>query len=149
VLTVVKCYKEAIAAVEDGSFSEAKKKEWDERLATVFNRGFWDGYYLGQRLGEWSKVYGSNATEKKQYIGKGIKYFSRLGVGEFLVEAGEFQPGDKLLVTGPTTGALYITASDIHGDSGPVEKAAKGMRVSIPVPEKVRPSDKLYKIVRQ
>jgi len=149
VLTVVKCYKEAIAAVEDGSFSEEKTRAWDERLATVFNRGFWDGYYLGQRLGEWSNVYGSNATERKQYIGKGIKYFSRLGVGEFLIEAGEFLPGDKLLVTGPTTGALYITASDIHGDSGPVGKAAKGMRASIPVPEKVRPSDKLYKIVRQ
>lgn len=149
VLTVAKCYKEAIAAAEDGSFSEEKIRAWDERLATVFNRGFWDGYYLGQRLGEWSKVYGSGATEKKQYIGRGIKYFSRLGVGEFLIEAGEFLPGDKLLITGPTTGALYITASDIHGDSGPVGKAAKGMRVSIPVPEKVRPSDKLYKIVRQ
>lgn len=148
VLTVVKCYKEAIAAVESGTFSEEKKLVWNERLATVFNRGFWDGYYLGQRLGEWSNVYGSNATERKQYIGKGIKYFSRLGVGEFLVEAGEFAPGDKLLVTGPTTGALYVTATDIHGDSGPVAKAAKGMRVSIPVPEKVRPSDKLYKIVR-
>lgn len=147
VLTVVQCYKEAIAAVEAGTFTPEKVEAWNKRLSTVFNRGFWDGYYLGQKLGEWSSVYGSNATEKKQYVGKGLKYFSRLGVGEFLIEAGEFVPGDKLLIIGPTTGALYITASDIHGDNGSVEKAAKGMRVSIPVPEKVRPSDKLYKIV--
>lgn len=149
VYTVVQCYKEAIAAVLDGTFSEAKAAAWTERLATVFNRGFWDGYYLGQRLGEWSKVYGSSATEKKEYVGKGLKYFSRLGVGEFYIEAGEFVPGDKLLIIGPTTGALYVRVKDIHGDNGPVEKATKGMRVSIPVPEKVRPSDKLYKIVKQ
>lgn len=149
VYTVVQCYKEAIAAVLDGTFSEAKAAAWTERLATVFNRGFWDGYYLGQRLGEWSKVYGSSATEKKEYVGKGLKYFSRLGVGEFYIEAGEFVPGDKLLIIGPTTGALYVRVKDIHGDNGPVGKASKGMRVSIPVPEKVRPSDKLYKIVKQ
>lgn len=147
VYTVVQCYKEAIAAVEDGTFSKEKVAAWDERLKTVFNRGFWDGYYLGQRLGEWSDVYGSAATEKKQYIGKGQKYFSKLGVGEFLIEAGEFQRGDKLLIIGPTTGALYLTATDIHGDNGPVSVARKGMRVAIPVSEKVRPSDKLYKIV--
>lgn len=146
VLTVVECYKEAIAAVEAGSFTPDKVATWNKRLSSVFNRGFWDGYYLGQRLGEWSNVYGSSATEKKQYIGKGMKYFSKLGVGEFLIEAGEFTSGDKLLIIGPTTGALYITASDIHGDNGAIERACKGMRVSIPVPEKVRPSDKLYKI---
>ena len=149
VYTVVSCYKEAIQAVEDGTFSPEKVEEWNQRLATVFNRGFWDGYYLGQRMGEWSEVYGSAATEKKTYIGKGMKYFSKLGVGEFYIEAGEFEAGDKLLIVGPTTGALYIDASDIHGDNGPVDKAVKGMRVSIPVPEKVRPSDKLYKIVKQ
>lgn len=148
VYTVVRCYKEALAAVADGTFSQERVKEWDERLSTVFNRGFWNGYYLGQRLGEWSNVYGSQATERKEYIGKGLKYFSRLGVGEFLIEAGEFCPGDKLLLIGPTTGALYLEASDIHGDNGPVDKATKGMRVSIPVPRKVRPSDKLYKIIR-
>lgn len=148
VYTVVKCYKEAIQAVNDGTFSPEKVDEWNKRLETVFNRGFWDGYYLGQKLGEWSDVYGSDATEKKQYIGKGQKYFSKLGVGEFLIEAGEFERGDKLLIIGPTTGALYIEATDIHGDRGPVEKALKGMRVAIPVPEKVRPSDKLYKIVK-
>lgn len=149
VLTVVKCYKEAIAAVVDGTFTPERVKEWDERLATVFNRGFWDGYYLGQRLGEWSDVYGSQATERKEYIGKGVKYFSRLGVGEFIIEAGGFAPGDKLLITGPTTGAVYVTPTDIHGDHGPVSRAEKGMSVSIAVPGKIRPSDKLYKIVKR
>ena len=147
VYTVVKCYKEALRAVLDGTFSPERVAEWDKQLATVFNRGFWDGYYLGQKMGEWSKVYGSQATERKQYIGKGQKYFSRLGVGEFLLEAGGFQVGDKLLIVGPTTGAHYVTATDIHGDHGPVRTAEKGMRVSIPVPEKTRPSDKLYLIV--
>lgn len=147
VYTVVKCYKEAIEAVKDGTFGEEKVAEWNERLATVFNRGFWDGYYLGQRLGEWSERYGSNATEKKQYVGKGVKYFSRLGVGEFYIEAGEVNRGDRLVVVGPTTGALYITADEIHFDNGPVDKAVKGQAVSIPVPEKIRPSDKLYKLV--
>ena len=146
VYTVVKCYKEAIEAVENGTFTPDKVEQWNEQLKTVFNRGFWDGYYLGQELGEWSEVYGSAATEKKQYIGKGQKYFSKLGVGEFYIEAGEFKRGDKLLIIGPTTGALYVTATDIHGDNGPVDCAKKGMRVAIPVPEKVRPSDKLYKI---
>ena len=148
VYTVVSCYKEALAAVLDGTFTPERVEEWNERLATVFNRGFWDGYYLGQKLGEWSAVYGSSATERKQYVGKGLKYFSRLGVGEFYIEAGEFAPGDKLLIIGPTTGALYVTTTDIHGDNGAVERACKGMRVSIPVPEKVRPSDKLYKLVK-
>lgn len=146
--TVVSCYREALAAVADGTFgAEERLAGWDARLASVFNRGFWDGYYLGRRLGEWSEKYGSSATEKKVYVGKGIKYFSRLGVGEFYIEAGELQRGDRLLVIGPTTGALYLTASEIHFDNGPVERALKGQAVSIPVPEKIRPSDKLYKLV--
>lgn len=149
VYTVVSCYKEAIAAVEAGTFTPELVELLTTRLATVFNRGFWDGYYLGRKLGEWSDVYGSHATEKKQYVGKGMKYFSKLGVGEFYIEAGEFEVGDKMLIIGPTTGALYVEATDIHGDNGPVEKAVKGMRVSIPVPEKIRPSDKLYKVVKQ
>lgn len=148
VYTVVRCYKEAVASVINGTFSPELVAEWDKRLATVFNRGFWDGYYLGHKLGEWSHVYGSSATEKKQYIGKGLKYFSRLGVGEFYIEAGEFAAGDRLVIIGPTTGVIYVEASDIHGDNGPVERALKGMRVSIPVPEKIRPSDKLYKLVK-
>ena len=147
VYTVVKCYKEAIASVVEGTFSPEKVDLWNQRLSTVFNRGFWDGYYLGQRLGEWSNQDGSSATEKKVYLGKGQKYFSKIGVAEFYIETGEFRPGDKLLIIGPTTGALYVTPESIHADSGPVEAAQKGMCVAIPVPEKVRPSDKLYKLV--
>lgn len=147
VYTVVKCYKEAVAAVEAGVFCDEMVEKWDERLRTVFNRGFWDGYYLGRRLGEWSAKYGSSATEKKVYVGKGVKYFSRLGVAEFYVEAGEINVGDKLLVVGPTTGVIQLTATEIHFDQGPVSKAVKGQSISIPVPEKVRPSDKLYKLV--
>lgn len=148
VLTVVQCYKEAIAAVLDGTYSEAKVEVWNARLASVFNRGFWDGYYLGQRLGEWSAQYGSSATERKEYVGKGIKYYSRLGVAEFHIDAGEIRVGDRLLVVGPTTGAMYLTASEIRFDLAPVEVARKGQFISIPVPGKVRPSDKLYKVVR-
>ena len=148
VYTVVKCYKEAIAAVIDGTFTEDKKDEWDRRLATVFNRGFWDGYYQGQLLGEWNKNYGSNATERKVYVGRGVKYFSRLGVAEFTVDATTFKLGDKLLVTGPTTGVMYLTATEIHDNDGtPVEVAPQGTRVAIPVTDKVRPSDKLFKLV--
>lgn len=149
VYTVVKCYKEAIRSVLDGTFTEEKKDEWDERLATVFNRGFWDGYYQGQRLGEWNKNYGSNATERKVYVGKGVKYFSKLGVAEFTCEACEFSVGDKMLITGPTTGVMYVTVEEIHDDTHAVETAQKGTRVAFKVPGKVRPSDKLFKIVKE
>lgn len=148
VYTVVKCYKEAIQSVIDGTFTEEKKDQWDERLATVFNRGFWDGYYLGQKLGEWNKNYGSCATKKKVYVGKGVKYFSKLGVAEFAIEAADFKKGDKLLITGPTTGVIYMNADEIRYDLEPVEEARKGQRVSMPVPAKVRPSDKLFKLER-
>jgi len=146
VLQVASCYREAINAVLDGTYSKEKVDEWNKRLSTVFNRGFWDGYYLGQRMGEWNNRYGSMATEKKAYVGKGVKYFSKLGVAEFKLEAGEIRKGDKLLVTGPTTGALYFTAEEIRYDLDPVEVGEKGRNVSLPVPEKVRPSDKLYRI---
>jgi putative protease len=149
VYTVVRCYKEAIASVLDGTLSEEKKDGWDERLATVFNRGFWDGYYQGQHLGEWNKNYGSCATEKKVYVGKGVKYFSKLGVAEFAIEASEISVGDKLLVTGPTTGVVYLDATEIRYDLNSVETAHKGERISLPVPDKVRPSDKLFKLVKQ
>ena len=149
VYTVVKCYKEAIRSVLDGTFTEEKKDQWDERLATVFNRGFWDGYYQGQRLGEWNKKYGSNATERKVYVGKGVKYFSKLGVAEFSCEACEFSVGDKMLITGPTTGVMYVTVEEIHDDTHAVETAQKGTRVAFKVPGKVRPSDKLFKIVKE
>ena len=148
VYTVVKCYKEAIQSVLDGTFTDEKKDDWDKRLATVFNRGFWDGYYQGQRLGEWNKNYGSNATERKVYVGRGVKYFSKLGVAEFSCEACEFSVGDKMLITGPTTGVMYVTVEEIHDDTHAVETAQKGTRVSFKVPDKVRPSDKLFKIVK-
>ena len=147
VYTVVKCYKEAIQAVVDGTFTEERKDEWDARLSTVFNRGFWDGYYQGQLMGEWNKNYGSNATERKVYVGKGTKYYSKLGVAEFTVEATTFQVGDRMLITGPTTGVMYVTANEIHDDNGPVQVAQQGTRVSIAVTGKVRPSDKLFKLV--
>ena len=147
--TVVSCYKEAIKSYLDGTLTEEKKDAWDERLKTVFNRGFWDGYYLGQRLGEWSKAYGSEATERKVYVGKGIKYFSNIGVAEFLIEASEISVGDKLLITGPTTGAVFIDLDEIRYDLKPVQTAHKGQHISIKVPGKVRPSDKLYKLEKK
>ena len=147
VRTVVECYKEAICSYLEGTFTEEKKQAWDERLKTVFNRGFWNGYYLGQRLGEWSKNYGSEATERKVYVGKGIKYFSNIGVAEFLVEAAEMKVGDKLLITGPTTGAVFLTLDEARVDLKPVDVVRKGQHVSFKVPDKVRPSDKLYKLV--
>ena len=144
--TVVSCYKEAVSSVINGTFTEERKDEWDQRLATVFNRGFWDGYYQGQRLGEWNRHYGSNATERKILVGKVIKYFSKLGVAEVAVEASEFGLGDRLLITGNATGALWLTADEIRYDLKPVERALQRQRVSIPVPEKVRPNDKLFRI---
>ena len=146
VKTVVECYKEAVQACIEGSFTEAKKQEWDLRLRRVFNRGFWNGYYLGQRLGEWSHNYGSEATEKKVYAGKGIKYFSRLGVAEFLIEAAEIKVGDRLLITGPTTGAMYVDLEEARVDLQPVEVVRKGAHVSFKVPGRIRPSDKLYRM---
>lgn len=146
--TVVSCYREAIRSVLEGTFTEAKKDEWDSRLAAVFNRGFWDGYYQGQLLGEWNTHYGSAATEKKVLIGKVIKYFSKLQVAEVAVEAAPFSVGDKLLITGPTTGVMYLDASEIRFDLRPVDQAQQGTRVSIPVTGKVRPNDKLFKLVK-
>lgn len=147
VRTVVECYKEAVKAYCSGDFSDEKVVAWDERLKTVFNRGFWNGYYLGQRLGEWSANYGSNATKKKVYIGKGIKYFSHIGVAEFLMESGSLKAGDEILITGPTTGAVMHTADEIRVDLQPVTEAVKGQHISIKLGEKIRPSDKLYKLV--
>ena len=146
--TVVTCYREAIESVLDGTFTEEKKDLWDKRLSTVFNRGFWDGYYQGQKMGEGTKEYGNKATEKKVLIGKVMKYFSRLGVAEIAVEANTFSKGDKLLITGNTTGAMFLNADEIRYDLRPVDAAEQGWRVSIPVPGKVRPNDKLFKLVK-
>lgn len=148
VRTVVECYKEAIKAYCEGTFTEEKVENWDERLATVFNRGFWDGYYLGQRLGEWSSNYGSGATKRKVYIAKGIKYFSNLGVAEFLMETQSLKVGDEILITGPTTGAVFQTVEEIRVDLKSVEETVKGEKFSIKVSDKIRPSDKLFKLVK-
>jgi putative protease len=144
--TVVSAYNEAINAVLDGSFhkDEARQDRWDEELATVFNRGFWDGYYQGQRLGEWCEVYGSKATEMKVYVGKCMKYFSKIGVAEFLIENIDLHVGDKILITGTTTGALIQHVDEIRFDLEPVQTATRGQHISIKVNERVRPNDKLY-----
>lgn len=143
----VECYNEAIKACCDGTYNEEMIADWDERLSKIFNRGFWNGYYLGQRLGEWSSKYGSSATRVKQYVAKGIRFFSKLGVAEFQMESGELHVGDEIIITGPTTGALITTVEEIRVDLKPVEKTIKGERFSIKVPEKVRPSDRLYRWV--
>jgi U32 family peptidase len=147
VKTVTTCYREAIEAYLSGTFSQDKIYDWNNRLSTVFNRGFWNGYYLGQRLGEWTHEYGSSATKRKILIGKGIKYFSKLQVAEFLIESNELNVGDEILVTGPTTGAIEDFAKEIRVNLNPVQKAVKGEHISIPMKEKIRPSDKLYKII--
>ena len=144
VAETVACYSEALEAICNGNFSDEIVKKYDERLEKVFNRGFWNGYYLGQRLGEWSAKYGSSATRVKEYAAKANRYFSKIGVGEFYMEAGELKTGDEIVITGPTTGAIIMKVPELRFDLKPVEKVVKGQLFSMPVPEKVRPSDKLY-----
>lgn len=145
---VTSCYKEAVQAYCEGTFTDEKIAAWDERLKSVFNRGFWNGYYLGQRLGEWSSHYGSSATKRKEYVARGIKYFSGLGVAEFEMESGELRVGDEILITGPTTGALFQTVEEIRVDLRPVSSTVKGERFSIKTAERIRASDRMYKMVQ-
>ncbi len=145
VAETVGAYSEAITAVCDGSYSEEKIAAWDSRLEKIFNRGFWDGYYLGQRLGEWSAKYGSSATRTKFYSSKAMRYFPKLGVGEFLLQNGTLSVGDEVVLTGPTTGALVFTVEELRLDLEPVQTVSKGDRFSMPVPAKIRPSDRLYR----
>ena len=140
----VSAYNEALNALCDGTYSDERIAHWDEQLGKIFNRGFWNGYYLGQRLGEWSSKYGSSATRVKEYRAKGVRYFSNIGVAEFYMETGELSVGDEIVITGPTTGALILTVDEIRVDLRPVQKAVKGQSFSIAVPSKIRPSDKLY-----
>lgn len=140
----VRSYSEALQALCDGSYTDDKIAVWERELSKIFNRGFWDGYYLGQRLGEWSSKYGSSATRVKEYRAKGVRYFSKLGVAEFYMEAGELHPGDEVVITGPTTGTLILTLDEIRVDLKPVGTVRKGQSFSIAVPSKIRPSDKLY-----
>lgn len=147
VYTVTKCYREAIDAYHGGTYTQEKIEDWKERLETVFNRGFWDGYYLGKKMGEWNKEYGSNATKRKIYIGRGLKYFDKSGVGEFKLESHHLNVGDEIMITGPTTGYIETKVSELRLDDKVVDKVNKGDVFTIPVSEKVRPSDKLYKVV--
>jgi putative protease len=147
VKTVTSCYHEALIAIEEGKYNNESILAWQEKLKTVFNRGFWNGYYLGQKLGEWSNEYGSSATRRKEYIGKSTNYFNKIGVAEFLVETGEVKTGDEILIIGPTTGVIESTVKEIRVNYSPVEKAGKGDLFSTPVDTIVRRSDKIYKVV--
>ena len=147
VYTTTKCYREAIDAIADGTYSADRFEDWRERLSTVFNRGFWDGYYLGRKMGEWSDNPGSKATKRKVYIGKGMKYYEMAGIGEFLIEAQGVKVGDELLITGPTTGVIETVLTTMRADDEPVEQVKRGVTITFPINEKIRPSDKLYKLV--
>lgn len=147
VKTVVECYREALESCLDNTYSVEKINHWKTRLSTVFNRGFWDGYYLGRKLGEWSSAYGSKATKRKVYVGKGMNYFSNLKVAEFLNETGLLKVGDEIVISGPTTGIIETKVAEIRVDMASVSETKKGERFSIPVEHAVRRSDKLYKII--
>jgi len=147
VKTVVSSYSEAVDAYLDGTYDEEKIDTWMEKLSTVFNRGFWNGYYLGQKLGEWSSKYGNRATKRKMLIGKGTNYFTKIKVAEFQLESNELKVGDEILITGPTTGVVETTIKEIRVDLKPVEKAVKGDSFSIALDTMIRRSDKLYKVV--
>jgi putative protease len=144
---VTECYNEAVTSCCKGSYTKERMAVWDERLRSVFNRGFWDGYYLGRRLGEWSSRYGSDATKRKVYVAKGVKYFGGLGVAEFEMESQTLRKGDEILITGPTTGALMQYVEEIRVDMKSVDETVKGERFSIKVTAKVRPADRMYKLV--
>jgi U32 family peptidase len=146
VKTVIECYDQALQSVANGSYTHEKITAWRERLSTVFNRGFWDGYYLGQRLGAWSDVYGSKATQKKEYAAKCMNYFARIGIAEFLCEAGSLSMGDSIIIMGPTTGVIELVVGEIRVDLVKVSRTAAGDRFSISVPRKIRRADKLYRL---
>ena len=148
VATVIKTYREAIDAYYLGTYSKEKVTLWMDALYTIYNRGFWSGYYLGQKLGEWSNHNGSEATQKKIYIGKGTHYFPEAGVAEFKIEAYDIKKGDKILITGPSTGVEEVMIEDMYVNDLPFEKAIKGDNITLKLPFRVRMSDKLYKITQ-
>lgn len=144
----VECYDEALRALTvEGEYTDEKIADWQKRLSEVFNRGFWEGYYLGKHLGEWSDRHGSSATKRKVLLGVATNYYDKLGVAEFVVQTGEVNIGEEIIVIGPTTGVLECTIEEMHGDNGKIQKAEKGQAFSIAVPEKVRRNDKIYRIV--
>lgn len=145
VYETTKCYREAIDSIYEGTYNKNKIEDWKNRLSTVFNRGFWDGYYLGRKMGEWSKEHGSAATKKKLYLGVGRKYFDKIKVAEFQMETHSLSQGDEIIITGPKTGFIKTKVEEIRVNDIPVNEVKKGDIFSIKVPEKIRPSDKLYK----
>ena len=145
--TTVRCYREAVDAIEAGTYNADKVEDWMNRLSKVYNRGFWDGYYLGRKMGEWNDSYGSKATERKVYLGRGVKYFGKIGVGEFQLEAHDLKQGDKIMITGPTTGIVYSDVTEMRLEDHTVETVVKGDTFSMRINETIRPSDKIYKIV--
>lgn len=145
--TVIKCYDEAVKAYIDGIYGEEKIKNWEQRLSSVFNRGFWDGYYLSRKLGEWSDRYGSRATKRKIYIGKAMNYFTKIRVAEFIMETGSLKIGDEILITGPTTGVIRKQIDEIRVERKPVNETKKGEHFSVPIADRIRRSDKLFKVV--
>jgi putative protease len=149
VKTVTSAYSQAVRAVIDGNYTPELITELTEKLQAVFNRGFWDGYYQGARLGEWSACYGNRSTKQKTYVAKAINYFSNLGVAEFLMETGMLQHGDEILIVGPTTGVVEDRVREIRVGLQPVERVEKGNYFSITVPHKIRKSDKLYKLEKK
>lgn len=147
VAKVIKCYRDAIDSVYNGTYDKEKVISWMLELEKVYNRGFWNGYYLGQKLGEWSKGSGSHATQKKVYIGKGMHFYPKAKVGEFKIEAYDLTIGDTILITGPTTGAQEIQVEEMLVNDQKLQTASKGDSVTMPLEFRIRPSDKLYKIV--
>lgn len=147
VYITTECYNEAVNSIKEGSYTPEKIRYWKSKLETVYNRGFWDGYYLGKEMGEWSEEYGSKATKRKIYIGKGVKYFDKVKVGEFLLESHSLEVGDEIMISGPTTGLIQSVVKEIRINNDSANSAVKGDTISIPVEEKIRPSDKLYKVV--
>lgn len=147
VKTVTECYREAADAFMEGTYTKEKIEEWNKKLATVYNRGFWDGYYLGQELGEWSEGHGSQATTRKKFLGQGVKYFPKINVAEFKMETHSLSVGDKVLITGPTTGVIEMEIKELRVDNISVEKVEKGINFSTPIDQIIRPSDKLYKVI--
>ena len=147
VAKVIKCYRDAIDSISNGTYDKEKVIGWMKELEKVYNRGFWNGYYLGQKLGEWSKESGSHATQKKVYVGKGMHFFPKANIGEFLIEAYDIAVGDTILITGPTTGAQEMLIEEMYVNDEQGTEATKGDSVTLPMNFRIRPSDKLYKIV--
>ena len=147
VKTVTECYREAVQSVVDSTYNREKVEAWTERLRRVFNRGFWDGYYLGRTMGEWSERYGSQATQRKQYLGKISNYFGKLQVAEITIETNDFSVNDPLMITGPTTGVMEVTPREIRVELQPVNKTVKGDKCSVKVPGVVRRGDKVFKLI--